>query len=126
MNEQTARILVADDDPTVGLLMKAALTRAGYTVTTVSNGLDALASFGTEAFAMVLLDVEMPGLDGYQVCSELRRLYGSALPIVLITGHDDQKASAAAFKAGASELISKPVNWTTLGERLRPLLLAKT
>ena len=126
MNGPTPRILVADDDPTVGLLMKAALTRAGYTVTTVSNGLDALVSFGTEAFAMVLLDVEMPGLDGYQVCSELRRLYGTTLPIVLITGHDDQKASAAAFKAGASEFISKPVNWTTLGERLRPLLLAKT
>mgnify|MGYP001014178918 FL=1 len=122
MNEQTARILVADDDPTVGLLMKAALTRAGYTVTTVCNGLDALASFCAEPFAMVLLDVEMPGLDGYQVCSELRRLYGTTLPIVLITGHDDQIASAAAFKAGASEFISKPVNWTTLGERLRPLL----
>jgi FixJ family two-component response regulator len=74
---------------------------------------------------MVLLDVEMPELDGYQACSELRRLYGEALPIVLITGHNDQRASEAACKAGASDFISKPVNWTTLGERLRPML-AKT
>lgn len=125
MSDQMRRILVADDDPTVGLLMKAALNRDGYTVSTVSNGRNALTEFCAEPFAMVLLDVEMPELDGYQACSELRRLYGKALPIVLITGHDDPLSSAAAFKAGASDFISKPVNWTTLGERLRPLL-AKT
>ena len=122
MNEQALRILVADDDPTVCLLMNAALTREGYAVTTVSSGLDALDCFNTKPFAMVLLDVEMPGLDGYLVCAELRQTYGKDLPIVLITGHDDQLAIEAAIQAGASDFISKPVNWTALGERLRPLL----
>lgn len=122
MNAPAPNILVADDDPTVCLLMKAALTREGYSVTTVSNGLDALACFSAEPFALVLLDVEMPGLDGYLVCRELRRLFGKRLPIVLITGHDDRLAIETAFKTGASDFISKPVNWTTLGERLRPLL----
>lgn len=122
MNQGVAQILVADDDPTVCLLMKAALTREGYDVTTVSDGLAALDTFGSRPFSMVLLDVEMPGLDGYLVCSEIRFLYGKSVPIVLITGHDDGAAIKAAFAAGASDFISKPVNWSTLGQRLRPLI----
>jgi DNA-binding response OmpR family regulator len=71
---------------------------------------------------MALLDIEMPGLDGYLVCSELRRQYGESLPIILITGHDDRAAIEAGFAAGASDFISKPINWSTLAQRLRPLL----
>ena len=116
------RILFADDDPTACLLMQAALGGQGYSVTTVDNGNAALTAFSEAAFDMVLLDIEMPGLDGYLVCSELRRLYGKTLPIILITGHDDRAAIEAGFAAGASDFISKPINWSTLAQRLRPLL----
>ena len=116
------RILFADDDPTACLLMQAALGSQGFNVTTVDNGNAALAAFLDETFAMALLDVDMPGLDGYLVCSELRKKYGETLPIVLITGHDDRLAIEAGFTAGASDFISKPINWTTLAQRLRPLL----
>ena len=85
-------ILFADDDPTACLLMQAALGAQGFNVTTVDNGNAALTAFSAKPFAMVLLDVDMPGLDGYLVCSELRKQYGDALPIVLITGHDDRLA----------------------------------
>lgn len=122
MSHLPLRILVADDDPTVCLLMQAALRGQGYAVTCVDNGIAALDLFRSEPFAMALLDVEMPGLDGYLVCSELRRQYGKALPIVLITGHDDRTAIEEAFAAGANDFISKPVNWSTLGQRLHPLL----
>ena len=122
MNTGGARILVADDDPTACLLMQAALGNQGFKVTTVDNGHAALAAFSAQPFAMALLDIEMPGLDGYLVCNELRRLYGKSLPIVLITGHDDRQAIEAGFAAGASDFISKPINWSTLAQRLRPLL----
>ena len=116
------RILFADDDPTACLLMQAALGSQGFNVSTVNNGTAALAAFADEAFDLVLLDIEMPGLDGYLVCGELRRQYGDTLPIVLITGHDDREAIEAGFVAGASDFISKPIDWSTLVQRLRPRL----
>lgn len=122
VNPAPPRILVADDDPTTCLLMQAALRQAGFAVTTVDNGKAALERFATETFDMALLDVEMPELDGYLVCSELRRRYGPALPIILVTGHDDREAIASGFEAGASDFISKPIDWLKLGERLVPLL----
>jgi DNA-binding response OmpR family regulator len=122
MSENSPRILVADDDPTACLLMQAALGNQGFSVTTVDNGKAAVDAFASETFAMALLDIEMPGLDGYLVCSELRRQYGESLPIILITGHDDRAAIEAGFAAGASDFISKPINWSTLAQRLRPLL----
>ena len=124
MNEKAIHVLVADDDPTACLLMQAALGNQGFSVTTVDNGLAALSAFASTSFAIALLDIEMPGLDGYLVCRELRRQYGETLPIVLITGHDDRAASEAGFAAGASDFISKPINWSSLAERLHPLLAA--
>ncbi len=122
LTPEIPRVLVADDDPTTCLLMQAALSKAGFHVSTVANGKAALESFAAGHFDMALLDIEMPELDGYLVCSELRRLYGAALPIVLVTGHDDREAIAAGFEAGASEFISKPIDWLKLGDRLTPLL----
>ena len=122
MSLAAPRILVADDDPTACLLMQAALSNRGYSITTVESGDAALVAFASEKFAMAVLDIEMPGLDGYLVCSELRQLYGKNLPIILITGHDDRAAIEAGFAAGASDFISKPINWSTLAERLRPWL----
>lgn len=118
----TFNILIADDDPTICLLAQAVLRREGYAVNTVDNGAAALSACASTSFQLALLDVEMPGLDGYLVCAELRRLYGQALRIVLITGHDDREAIATGFAAGADDFISKPIHWATLGERLRPLL----
>lgn len=116
------RVLVADDDPTTCLLLKAALGKQGFAVTTVNNGKAALERFADQAFDLALLDIEMPELDGYLVCGELRRRYGPALPIVLITGHDDRDSIASGFEVGANDFISKPIDWLKLGERLAPLL----
>ncbi len=121
MSEKVPRILCADDDPTACVLLQAALGNQGFSVTTVDNGKAAVDAFSSQVFDMVLLDIEMPELDGYLVCSELRRQYGDTLPIILITGHDDRAAIEAGFAAGASDFISKPINWTTLAQRLRPL-----
>jgi len=119
------RALVADDDPTVRLLAHAALARHGFTVTAVADGGSALEEFERQAFDIVLLDVEMPVLDGYRVCTELRRRSERPLPIVLITGHDERAATVDADAAGASDVIVKPVDWCSLGARLLKLMSAQ-
>ena len=118
------RILVADDDLTTALLMQAALVRAGFAVTLAADGEEAVQAFAQAPFDMVLLDVDMPRLDGYAVCRELRRRGGEELPILMVTGMDDTASIEAAFEAGATDFISKPITWALLGHRVRYVLRA--
>ncbi|EKD99096.1 MAG: hypothetical protein ACD_23C00130G0001 [uncultured bacterium] len=118
------RVLVADDDPTVGLLMQAALESQGYAVTVVEDGTAALEAFRAMPADVVLLDVEMPGLTGYEVCEEIRRGWGTDIPVVLVTGHDDVASIERAYKSGATDFMAKPINWTLIGHRLRYILRA--
>lgn len=122
--DRSLRVLVADDDPTVGVLMQAALEAQGYSVTGVNDGTAALAAFRAEPADLVLLDVEMPGLTGYEVCKEIRRGWGSDIPVVLVTGHDDVDSIEYAYESGATDFMSKPINWTLIGHRLRYILRA--
>lgn len=121
MSGEICRVLVADDDPTVGLLMHAALAGQGFVVHVVDNGAAALLEFTQGSFDLVLLDVEMPEMDGFEVCSAMRRHAGKSVPIVLVTGHSDPQFLARAAAAGAA-YIGKPVDWPGLGARLRELL----
>lgn len=118
------RVLVADDDPTVSLLMQASLEAQGYAVTVVEDGAAALAAFRAEPADVVLLDVEMPGLTGYEVCREIRHGLGSDVPVVLVTGHDDVESIEHAYLSGATDFMAKPINWTLIGHRLRYILRA--
>jgi diguanylate cyclase (GGDEF)-like protein len=67
---------------------------------------------------MVMLDVEMPGMDGYQVCSYLREKIGDELPIMMVTGMDDMQSINHAFEAGATDFIAKPINWNLIAYRI--------
>ena len=118
------RILVADDDLTTALLMQAALVQSGFTVVLADDGEAALQASTREHLDMVLLDVDMPRLDGYAVCRELRRRCGDELPILMVTGMDDTASIEAAFDAGATDFISKPITWPLLGHRVRYVLRA--
>jgi len=122
MSPANFNVLVADDDPTVRLLAQAALDGQGFSVTAVADGAQALAEFQRRPSDIVLLDVDMPAVDGYLVCAELRRRIGPELPIVLITGHDDREAITTAFEAGTTDFIAKPVDWSSLASRLLKLL----
>ena len=118
------KILVVDDDPTARLLMRATLTRAGFEVGVAEGGREALRRFALDHFDMVLLDVEMPDMDGLNLCSVLRAQAGETLPIVMVTGLDDVKSVEAAFAAGATDFISKPINWALIGHRAHYLVRA--
>lgn len=124
MSEITARVLVADDDVTVRLLMQATLEEHQFTVTMAEDGENALQELANDSFDMVLLDVDMPRRDGYQVCAEIRRLWGTDIPVVLVTGHDDVDSIERAYQTGATDFIAKPINWTLIGYRLRYVLRA--
>src|SRR6202167_4753516 len=115
-------ILVVDDDLTAITLMRAALQKAGFAVSTAVDGAEALREFRARPSDMVMLDVDMPGLSGYEVCAALRLEAGPLLPIVMVTGFDDVRSVDAAYVAGATDFIAKPINWSVLGHRVRYLL----
>lgn len=117
------RVLVADDDPTAGLLVQAALASDEFVLTLVDNGSDALAEFQRAPFDMAMLDVEMPGLDGFEVCEAIRRSHDAELPVVLVTGHSDPAFIDRAHRLSA-DYIAKPVNWQSLPGLLRSLMAA--
>ncbi|SEK31466.1 putative bifunctional diguanylate cyclase/phosphodiesterase [Ectothiorhodospira marina] len=120
MNERV-RILLADDDVTALMLMTAALEAADFTAINAQDGERTLALFAQTPCEMVLLDVDMPGMDGFETCKRLRHLAGDELPIVMVTGLDDTESIARAFEAGATDFISKPIHWNLIGHRIKYL-----
>ncbi len=121
MTARRFTILVVDDDANARLVMRAALRKAGYDVVLAEGGEDALARYREAPPDLVMLDVEMPGLDGHQVCAALRAEAGPLLPIVMVTGMDDLQSVEMAYEHGATDFISKPVNWALIGYRVRYL-----
>ena len=121
MSQLPCRVLVADDDPTVRLLMQAALSPPEFTLTIVEDDLAALAEFEQGVFDIALLDIEMQGKDGFEVCAGIRARHGVALPVMMVTGHSDPVVLAK-IQAMAADHIPKPVNWQTLAQCLRDRL----
>lgn len=111
-------ILVADDDVTVRYLMQAALEQAGFIVTLSCDGEEAIRKFDASSPDMVMLDVEMPRKNGYEVCSYLRKKTGNKLPIIMVTGMDDEQSINQAFDVGATDFIPKPINWNLIRYRI--------
>ena len=115
-----AHLLVVDDDMLLRSMAVKALRHAGFTVSDASSGEDALDKFAATRFDLVLLDVMMPGLDGYEVCKRLRALpVGGRVPILMLTGLHDTESIELAYSNGATDFITKPINWTLLSHRVR-------
>jgi len=118
------KILIVDDDSDALMLMSATLEADGFVVSTANGGADALRQFRADAYDLVMLDVDMPGMTGYEVCAALRREAGELLPIVMVTGMDDVSSVDAAYRSGATDFIAKPISWALVGHRVRYLLRA--
>jgi len=118
-------VLVVDDDEHLRLLTTTCLERGGFDVVEAGDALGALASFQERRPALVLCDVVMPGMDGFELCGALRALPGGAhLPIVMMTGLEDMESIERAYAAGATEFCVKPVNWSLLPRHIRFILKA--
>lgn len=123
----TAKILVVDDTPHNVKLLADILTAKGYAAITAASGEEALAKIAAEAPDLVLLDIMMPGLSGYDVCRRLRAEPATALlPIVLVTSLDPQSERVKGIEAGADDFLQKPIHQAELFARVRSLLRIKS
>src|SRR5581483_212949 len=114
-----------DDDPIVTSLMRATLENDGFRVLEAADGAEGLAMYERHRPDLMLVDVVMPGMDGYELCRQLRGRAGSAyVPILMATSLDDVPSIARAYDAGATDFIAKPINWLVLNQRVRYILRA--
>ncbi len=114
--------LVVEDDPDIVELLVHYLTSDGWTVATVGDGREALARVQTDAFDLVLLDLQLPGMDGLALCTEIRRQPATRrIPIVMLTARGDETDRIVGLEVGADDYIVKPFSPKELLARLRAL-----
>jgi putative two-component system response regulator len=117
------RVLVVEDDASNRALLDALLRREGYEVVTAATGPEGLRAARDEAPEVVLLDIEMPGMNGLDVCRALRSDPDTvALPIILLTGRSETRDVVAGLDAGADDFLRKPYERAELLARIRSVL----
>ena len=113
------RILVVDDMATNRMLVRTALHNQGYDIVEAASGEQALEILDHQVFDVILLDVNMPGLDGFEVCRRIRLIKQlSLLPVIMLTSEDDTESVVAGIKAGATDYLIKPFQANELMARL--------
>jgi adenylate cyclase len=123
---EPAKILVVDDTPHNVKLLADLLSVKGYAVVTAASGVEALAQVEAERPDLVLLDVVMPGMSGYEVCQRLRgNPTTGVLPVVMVTALDPAQERIKGLDAGADDFLTKPINQAELLARVRSLLRIK-
>ena len=115
-----AKILVVDDDVTLLRFLRDYLSEEGYTVITASSGTEALRLAYRDHPHLVLLDVMMPGMDGWEVTARLRQL--SDVPIILLTAKNTEADKLRGFRLGVDDYISKPFSFAELAARVQAVL----
>ena len=121
-----ARVLVVDDEPAVATVLARAIARDGYEVEVAEDGARALVAIANRPPDVVLLDVMLPGLTGFDVCQRLKRdLRTRLIPIVLITGAGERENRIRGLECGADDFLAKPVDQQELLVRLRSLVRMK-
>ncbi|AHG42411.1 diguanylate phosphodiesterase [Pseudomonas syringae CC1557] len=127
MTESAATILIVDDDVHVRDLLEVLLKNQGYRTLTAESGLVALEMVDLHAPDLILLDIMMPGMDGYEVAEQLKAGKNTAnIPIIMLSALDEQSARLSGLEAGAEEYLNKPVDSAELWLRVRNLLRLKS
>jgi len=120
------RILVVDDDPTIGAALELILQHEGYQVTRARDGRGALAALANRLPDLILLDLNMPHIGGFEVCKRVKSdPTTSLLPIIIVTGESESDARIQAWEAGADDFLSKPFQVVEVLARCRSLLRTK-
>jgi DNA-binding response OmpR family regulator len=113
-------VLLVEDDASIGNLLRAYLARQGYRVLWVRSGEDALVELGRHPVRIVLLDIGLPGIDGFDVCREIRTR--SRVPIVMLTARDEEPDRVAGLEVGADDYVAKPFSPRELVARMKAVL----
>jgi DNA-binding response OmpR family regulator len=114
------RVLLVEDDPSIREVAALGLTRAGFRVTTAGDGREGLVRARHDPFDVVVLDVMLPSLDGFEVCREIRR--DSRVPIVMLTARTDTVDVVTGLELGADDYVTKPFELPELVARVRAVL----
>jgi two-component system, OmpR family, response regulator MprA len=114
------RILVVDDEPNITEFLRVGLGYEGYAVTTAADGREGLRLARDEGFDLVVLDVMLPGLDGFEVCRRLRKT--SDVPIIMLTAKDEVPDRVTGLDLGADDYLLKPFSFVELLARVRAIL----
>lgn len=117
---QREKILVVDDDKNICELLRMYLEKEGYTVVMAHTGLDAVNAFNSENPDLVLLDIMLPQIDGWQVCREIRKT--SEKPIIMLTAKDEVFDKVLGLELGADDYLTKPFDTKELVARIKAVL----
>lgn len=123
--ERAPLVLIIDDDKAIRKLLSAGLAKSALTSVEAENGSIGLEQFLRHKPDVVLLDVGMPGMDGFAVCARIRSMPGGEMvPIIMVTGRDDYDSIKHAFEIGATDFVAKPINVVLISYRIKYVLRA--
>ena len=114
------KILIADDDKNIVELLRLYIEKEGYTTVTALNGREAIATFNREKPDLVVLDIMMPEVDGWQVCKEIRK--SSEIPIIMLTAKGETFDKVLGLELGADDYVVKPFETKELMARIKAVL----
>ena len=118
-------ILIIDDDTAMRFMARETLEVEGFEVVEAQDGREGVECFEEHQPDLVLLDLIMPVKDGFQACRDIRRtMYGKRVPIMVMTSLDDTESITQAYDSGATDFITKPIEYLILGQRVRYILRA--
>ncbi|MBI4260286.1 MAG: response regulator transcription factor [Actinobacteria bacterium] len=120
MPEVDERVLLVEDDPSIREITEIGLRKAGFRVTTAVDGREGLMRARQDPFDLVLLDVMLPSLDGFEVCREIRK--DSRIPVVMLTARGDTVDVVVGLESGADDYVVKPFEMAELVARIRAVL----
>ena len=121
-----SRILVVDDDPHVARTLVDLLALHGYQSTRAESGEQGLELLGGEGFDLVVLDVRLPGMSGFDTCRRIREIHGASLPVIMLTALGDAASLKSGYEAGADDFLQKPVDTPALILKVRAFLRLKS
>jgi DNA-binding response OmpR family regulator len=118
-----SKILIVEDDPSFSRAINHIIQKEGYDVVTATNGMTGLRMAQEEKPDLMVLDVMLPGLDGFEICHRLRQAPLTAnLPIIMLSAKGQEADKSTGLKVGASEYLTKPIDRTLLLEKITSLL----
>lgn len=118
-----AQILIVDDSPTEVHILSSMLEKSGHSVLTAANGEDGIAQAKSAKPALILMDVVMPGMNGFQATRQLSKDPETAgIPIIIVTTKDQETDRVWGLRQGAKDYVTKPIDETVLAEKINALL----